>query len=689
MGFASIVASLGTHVSELYPTLNFHTQTGLGLREGSGNDAIAYLYWSRPFPLKATILNAKIRLTSTAMPENVTHTLTLLRIGVPWSQTKMTWNTRPVTFISGGKSINKVGPIPGAGGTVVWEFDVTDWMQTISNGGNWQGVQIKTNEALLRYLYSENNTNVGARPVLEITWSDAPAAPTGLSPSGGRAVGVPKPVVRATYFDVSGSTQLAYVQVQANATDLWTAPTFDSGAVPSSVPELDLALTFPRTATVTTTNTSTNITAAAATFETADIGATITGTGIPGGATITAVAVGGASATLSAAATASGAITATITRSFAALADGASTFWRIRFQDAAGVWSSWSSATSFKYDIKGTLTVNSPSSGTPTVEDTTPPILWSFVGETQSAYQLQVRHDENTGQVIDWDSGKITSTDQSITVPSGKITETGKTFTLTVRVWDNKQREAVPNSPTYQEVVRDFTFVPGATTGTAALTAVAQDPVPKVVLTWTRSVAPDGFNILRNGKVIAGNIAPELLFVSGTTYTYTDQSPSPGRALTYSVQAVVNNVASASNATAVVTVRSSGIWLRDPSAALELCIMQAEDRDYTLGEQAAVFQSIASNANKVAINQSLGGLEGRVEGTLINIYGKTASEWRDIYLKLRALRVKKFYLTIGDYTFLAVCQEFAYGQKAIPEPWYKVGFNFYQQDSINSIQLGS
>jgi hypothetical protein len=63
---------------------------------------------------------------------------------------------------------------------------------------------------------------------------------------------------------------------------------------------------------VGTTNTSTAITGPAGSFDkNGDVGRTITGTGIPGGATIAAVASSTA-ATLSAAATATGTITATV-----------------------------------------------------------------------------------------------------------------------------------------------------------------------------------------------------------------------------------------------------------------------------------------------------------------------------------------------------------------------------------------
>ena len=60
---------------------------------------------------------------------------------------------------------------------------------------------------------------------------------------------------------------------------------------------------------------------------------------------------------------------------------------------------------------------------------------------------MQIRHVENGVQVLDWDSGKVTSAATSITVPSGKITEANKVFTVAVRVWDTKQREPRANSP--------------------------------------------------------------------------------------------------------------------------------------------------------------------------------------------------------------------------------------------------
>jgi hypothetical protein len=621
VGSAVLTNAVATTVSQSAPTLNLDAKTGLGVRTGGSGDAIGYIYWPRPFPLKATIISAQIVFYTAAMVETGTHTFTFQRLGIAFSASKVTWNTRPLTLIAGTKTVTRTGAQPTA---QQWTLDVTDWMQSISNGGAWYGVKFQVGDNIARYWYAENNPATDLRPRLEVTWSDAPATPSGLAPSGGRKVGVSRPVVRAAYVDVSGSTQLQAINVQANATDVWTAPSFDSGTVLTSVPELDLSTT-----------------------------------------------------------------------SFSALADGASIFWRVRLQDAAGLWSAWSASTSFSYDIKGTLVLNSPglNGAGPAlkVEDATPPVLWTFTGETQAAYQIQITHVANTALITDWDSGKLTSTVTSITVPSGKINEpSGTVYTIRLRVWDNKQREATPGDPVYVEVIGVFTFVPGATAPVTSMAATSGDPRPQAVLTWNRSAAPDRFNVLRNGKVIAAALDPADLFITGTQYGYTDPSPSPQRSLVYSVQAVVNNVASGTNPTATVTVRSKGIWLRELVSGLEVCIVGKDDnRAFTLGEASATLQSIAQNANKVAINQSLGGLEGRIEGNLESVYGRTAQQWRDDLLKMRALRVKRFWLTVGDYTFSVVAQNFSYGYQPTPTARFRVGFDFYQQDAISSTYLGA
>src|SRR5215216_4362418 len=416
MGSAILTNAIGTSVTSASTSANLNHLTRLQMC-ASSPEAISYLFFTRPFPLGAAILSAKIHFYTQTMGTG-THTFTFQRLNQSFSASKVTYSTRPTALISSTKQVTKTGSQVDF---TAWELDVTDWMQTISNGGKWYGWQITGSESITRYIYSENLTDAAYRPRLEVTWSDKPDTPSGLSPSGGRAVGLSKPIVKAVYRDVSGSTQLAAAQVQLNTTDVWSAvapgPVFDTGIVLTSVPEVNLSLPYAHTLSATTTNTSTNITGAAGVFETADIGQPITGTGIQASTTITAVAAGGASATLSLAATTSATNTMTITRTYPGLADGASIFWRIRFQDAAGLWSTWSDSVDFKRDDKGTFALSNPPSGTPTVTDATPPITWSLTGETQAAYQISILTPTNPVPV--WTSGKITSTAVSFTLPEG------------------------------------------------------------------------------------------------------------------------------------------------------------------------------------------------------------------------------------------------------------------------------
>jgi hypothetical protein len=784
-----------TRVKENSPSTNYNSDLKIGTRTDPGNnmDAVGYVYWVTPFPAGASIISATLTYFTTPMAENVAHNFKWTRLNQTFDASKMTYPTRPLSFISGDKNISKTGVLADK---TRWDLDITDWMQTVASGGKWYGLKVIASEAILRYFYSELYSDTTLRPFVTITWSDKPRAPGSLSPAGGRAVGVSKPTVKAQFLDVSGSVQLASVQVQIDAANDFTSGIdYDSGTVSSTVPELDLSRTD-----------------------------------LPGGV-------------------------------WAGLSDGATTYWRIRFQDGAGLWSDWSASTSFKRDDKGVLTMTNPpalpqpnggfyratfttgnSSGTagmyyrggtggdpggttvpgevliisawfrtsqarsidigieikdsagniltgsgttyvlaantwtkithvapanpansamftftgysatgvfttgstldftaisvssganpanrltaaygtnvsyvgglagtggamsfsnpstggpsisPAIEDATPPFAWTFSGETQAAYQVQVKHTENGVEKIDWDTGKITGTLTSITPPAGKITLPNVVYTVTLKIWDTKDRETVPGSPAYQEVVRTFTFVPGVATGTTGLTATPDaGGKPKVVLQWTSATMPDRFNVLRNGKIIAGSLDPTLTLVSGTTHSYTDRTASPRRTLVYEVQRVVNNVASASNSTDTKTLTSRGRWLQEPITGLELFIANKEDVDMTLNATESVLQGIAPDSVPVAINQSLGGLEGTLSGLLVSTPdGVTAQQWRDIYIQLRNMRVKSFYLTMDDYTMQVVCQEFTYARKIkSPKLAYQISFKFYQQDSISSILLGS
>jgi hypothetical protein len=300
MGASTLRSGLMTAVSAWAPTANYDYQTKSALRLGSPGDTFGYLYFAAPFPLTATITSAKLHLWTEAYTQTGTHSITATRLAQRVSFARVTYQTRPTQLHGTGPSISKSG---AQGAASEWVFDVTAQMQAVSNGDPWFGWRLNADFNPAVYVYGPTYPNTAVRPWLEVTWADNPATPVGLSPSGGRAVSLSNPVLRAQYHDVSGDTDLAAVQVQFAATSTgFGAPSWDSGSVPSTDPELDTNTDGANFLTVRTTSGSTTITAATGAFTAADVGKSVVGLGIPAGATI--VSQTGTAAVISAAATA-------------------------------------------------------------------------------------------------------------------------------------------------------------------------------------------------------------------------------------------------------------------------------------------------------------------------------------------------------------------------------------------------
>jgi hypothetical protein len=222
-----------TWTGEDHPTANHADTKALWLRSGENH---AWVFFNRPFPLGATIVEATLRLY-TMGNWNATETVSVRRAMERWGVNRITWNNAP-----------NVGDLTASltrsssGDEDEWAIDVTEHMQRVSNGGVWYGFRIATDATVLRKFHS-GNTAVGTRPQLEVTWSQAPQAPDTLTPSGGLAVSIAKPFLRFDFTDHRGSTALQAVHVQIDSDGTFAAPEWDSGTVLAAEPELDLAAT--------------------------------------------------------------------------------------------------------------------------------------------------------------------------------------------------------------------------------------------------------------------------------------------------------------------------------------------------------------------------------------------------------------------------------------------------------------
>lgn len=619
MGSAVLTNALVTAIDATKPDVNLDYQTRSTIRMSnspSPGEISWLMYFARPFPLRATIVSARIVMYSAASSQTGAMTLVSRRVKQAISFTKATFNTRPTSFYSVNASGSRTGPVADKS---EWSIDVTAQMQSVSLGDPWYGFYISSGN-INPYLifYGPTWSDPTLRPRLEVTWADEPDQPRTLAPSGGRAVSVAKPIVRCDYVDVSGDTDMASIQVQINSTSSFTSPAFDSGTVASTTPELDLSLT-----------------------------------------------------------------------AYAGLADGSTAWWRVRVQDGAGLWSDWSVPVSFVRDSKGALTVTAPSSGTPVVEDATPPISWTFTGETQAAYQVSVTETTADGGQRLWTSGKKTGTITTYTLPSGVITSPDSSYLLSVRIWDTKQRESTPGDPAYVEVTRTFTYTPtAAVTATTSPTAVTAAPYPRVTVGWQRTTDPDSFTILRNRVVVASGLLAADVRVSGQVFSWVDRSAPPMQALTYEVLAVVNGRASASNPTVQATMIPMGIWLADATRANEVMIVGRDDRQLAYGEDSEAI-TVVGATETVIVTQGMRGYEGTITGELQSNMpgtgGITAQQWRAALLRIKRQAGRKCWLTFGDRTIECRVRNLTVRPKPTPPLAFLVSFEVYQTGTLDYV----
>lgn len=582
---------------------NYAATTRLRLDNSSGAKKYAYVYFARPFPLGVNVVSAKLKLYADAKSGSwsaVSRTITVSRVTQAWKAGRLTWNNRPSVTTTGQVAVTKTSSITDG---QLWEFDVTAMLQLVADGTAWYGFRVEINESVLRRLYSANAAVY--KPTLELTWSKAPEAPSDLSPSGNRSVVVSKPILRFDFTDEYGNTDMQACQVQINSTDVWTSPSFDSGTVSTSVPQLDLSTT-----------------------------------------------------------------------AYAGLSDGSSTYWRVRVQDGAGLWSGWSTAAQFKRTTRGTLTITNPAaSPNDYVTEATPPIIWSLSGRTQKAYQVVIK--DVDGEWIHT-SGKVDGTATSYTLPKGIIHD-DETYTVLVKVWDTIDRQKTPEETEVPTTAsRSFTYQ--RQTSVAApvgLTATDMTPEPGVQLEWTRSTAPDSWTISRNGKVIDSGVLPVDTLVSGTTYRYVDRTAHPRKSHTYKVRAKVNGVDSKNNPTASVTIKPVGIWLDDEDRGIRVQLLGNDEGSWTMGETADVYTPVGST-KAVRITQALRGYEGSISGLLTATATKTLAQVEDDLLKLKERPGRTYQLVLADLSIPVVIGNVTIAPTPRAEIERLVTFDFWQ-----------
>lgn len=591
---STVRTSTDTHLYKKSPTTNYGKSTVLGLTANGTYGREALVYFASPVPRGATVLSAKLVYRQKGSVAGSV-TITCQRYTRSWGETTATWNSQPRAGNTAGSTTSLTKASPNG---ALWEFNVTGIMQQIADGATYKGFRLWTNYSNANnYLALYSQQDASHRPYLQVTWTTQPDKPTRLKPAHG-AVSTAYPKLECDFTDTAGSTALLAMQAQIDTANDFTAPDWDSGAVPVATPTIDTAdPTLPNP--------------------------------FPG------IANGDR----------------TYWRCRVQDGDGLWSAWSdsvelVRY--AKGTINLLNPAPA----PNNVVTEFTP----PILWEFVQPAG----SGVQDHWQIQVLDDTDPKRVL-YDTGKRLGADTGWTLPSGVLRDNGR-YRLVLRCWDDVQREATTDDAVYAEITRSFTVAYDATingpdTLSAGQATVAGLRAPWVDLVWTRAIAPDGWVILRDGIVIASGFdIDDLLVVDGdaVTYRWRDYTARPAVSHSYQVKAVVNGATSAGGPTATLTPRVEGIWVLDPAAALDTAapgvVLGSREFDTAQEDLADTYQVYGAQSVVRAV-MGLTGLSGTINGALLRDRPGAGWGWLDMERRIYGYKgkpAKTYRLVLGD-----------------------------------------
>lgn len=362
----------------------------------------------------------------------------------------------------------------------------------------------------------------------------------------------------------------------------------------------------------------------------------------------------------------------TITPSYA-IAAGATVYWRAKALTTLG-WSDWSAPVEVTYTALPVLNITGPVG---TAGDVTPPITWTFAGQT--AWQVLLYNDKS-GALIENSTRQPSSTTKAWT-PSKKLWGVGSRGRVEVRAWD-ATTDRVPNAAggTYAVDTEVFTVVAaGVAPGPTGITATPRVGAPVVDVAWTVGTQADQWQITRR---VEGGPVEWLGKVSGATRTFADWTAPRHQPITYRVVAVSNGETSTVGPTVTITLRTPGIWLLDPEEEQVVGLMGADQGTQTIAEQSVLHEVIG----RAPVRRRLGTVPpaGEQGGRLIDAVGASAAASYATLLSWITNDVGHEYrLLLGDWNVpvtLGNIEAFPTPQGDNGKVVYVAGFSWWQTD---------
>lgn len=361
---------------------------------------------------------------------------------------------------------------------------------------------------------------------------------------------------------------------------------------------------------------------------------------------------------------------------FTGVVEGSPTQWRVRARDGAGLESEWSDWADLAYEPLPAVTITNLTEGV--AYEPTPPIIWDPV-PGQARYAVRVLE---PGEGLVHTSGPIAGQDTSYTIPGGVLKD-GHTYTIEVRVWDDKDREAVPGAPAFASGTASLILDVDATVGpVTALTATPTTGAPYATFAWERTTTPDEFLVYQEGALVA-RLDPLDVFVSGTSYEWTYSGAKPNTPTAFRVHAVVNGRRSVGTAVEVTT-RPSGIWIVDDARGISFALWGDEEGTWDMEDDAEAFTPLGGRV-PVRIVQAVHGWSGTLTGKLADGWGRPFEEHLAAFLKVKERPSRPVRLITGDQSFLAYLGNMAHNPLPVTrsdQAVHDAVFDFWQADGF-------
>ncbi len=273
--------------------------------------------------------------------------------------------------------------------------------------------------------------------------------------------------------------------------------------------------------------------------------------------------------------------------------------------------------------------------------ETTPPIVWTHTGRTQSQIEIRLHDwDERTLRYKEiWRLPRQTYPTNIYTLPSNQISKENNNLRIDLRVWDDIPREDLPDAPGYREVTREFRYVGSrAPAPVQNFTVTQESTTPAVIISFTRSIRPDWFSLKVDNVIVQPRINPSDLETSTPgVYGFRYWEAKPKKSHLYGMEAVVLDgtvLKHSAPATQRLTITPLAVWLYAPESDIRIAFLGRETPSETIGESEQVFEVIGRRS-PVAISSGIRGYEGSMSGLIGDYLGVSASEYRDRLLLLK------------------------------------------------------